>query len=214
MECDLFKILIQRYYDCELEPVEIAEYDQHRRSCGACRALDAQYAGIFGALEGMPRFEPSIDFNEKVMARVDIARYRKSAVRKVVGVFGGTWGRLPAPIRITGVITAVFALFVSAHRPLLELLLGAARAVAALFGSVIVLANELPRVMDYLVAQLNTIRNYRVALGTVITAFQSITSELNIAYLLVAALAVAVLLFLIRMARVASRKGETHASLI
>lgn len=214
MECHLFKNLIQRYYDGELEPVEIAEYEQHRRSCEACRELDAEFAGVFAALEGIPRLEPSVDFNRKVMAGVDVARYRESPVRKVIGVFGGTWGRLPAPIRVTGTITAVFALFVSAYRPLLDILIGALQATAALFGSIIVLTRELPRLMDHLVEQLNSFKNYEVALKTIINAFHSIAYELNITYILAAALAVAVLLFLIRMARVASGKGETHASVI
>jgi anti-sigma factor RsiW len=214
VECHLFKILIQRYYDGELEPVEIAEYEQHKRSCEACRELDTEFAGVFAVLEGIPRLEPSVDFNSRVMARVDVARYRESPARKVVGLFGGTWERLPAPVRITGAITAVFALFVSAYRPLLDILLGALQATAALFGTVIVLTRELPRMMDHLVEQLNSFKNYEVALKTIINAFQSIASELNVTYILVAALAVAVLLFLIRMARVASGKGETHASLI
>lgn len=215
MECHLFKILIQRYYDGELDPVEIAGYEQHKRSCEACRELDTEFAGVFAALEGIPRLEPSVDFNSRVMARVDVARYRESPARKVVGVFGGTWERLPAPVRITGAITAVFALFVSAYRPLLDILLGALQATAALFGTVIVLTRGgLPRVMDHLVKQLNSFKNYEVALKTIINAFQSIAVELNVTYILVAALAVAVLLFLIRMARVASGKGETHASLI
>ena len=214
MECHLFKVLIQRYHDGELEPVEIAEYEQHRRSCELCRELDAEFAGVFAALEGIPRLEPSVDFNSSVMARVDVARYRKSPARKAVGVFGWTWGRLPAPVRITGTITAVFALFVSAYRPLLDILLGALQATATLFGSAIVLTRELPRLMNHLLEQLNSFKNYEVALKTIINAFQGIASELNINYILAAALAVAVLLFLIRMARVASGKGETHASVI
>ena len=214
MECHLFKILIQRYFDGDLEPVEIAEYEQHRRSCEACRKLDAEFTSVFAALEGIPRLEPSVDFNSRVMARVDVARYRKSPARKVVGIFGGTWRHLPAPVRITGTITDVFALFISAFRPLLDILLGVLQATAALFGSVIVLTRELPRLMDNLVGQLNSFKNYEVALRTIINAFQSIASELNITYILAAALAVAVLLFLIRMARVASGKGETHASVI
>ena len=214
MECHLFKILIQRYYDGELEPVEIAEYEHHRHSCEACMELDTQYASVFAALEGIPRLEPSADFNSSVMARVDVARYRENPARKVIGVFGGTWGRLPAPIRITGTITAVFALFVSAYRPLLDMLLGALQAVALLFGSVIVLTRELPRLMGDLLGQLRSLKNYEVALKTIINAFQGIASELNITYILAAALAVAVLLILIRMARVASGKGETHASVI
>ena len=214
MECHLFEILIQRYYDGELEAVEIAEYEQHRRSCDACRKLDAEFAAVYAALGEIPHFEPSIDFNSRVMTRVDVARYRESPARKLIGVFGGTWGRMPAPVRITGTVTAVFALFVTAYRPLLDMLIGALRATAALFGSAIVLTRELPRLMDHLLAQLDSLKNYEVALRTTINAFHSILSELNMTYILAAALAVAVLLFLIRMARVASEKGETHASVI
>ena len=214
MDCHLFKLLIQRYYDGELEAVEIAEYEQHRRSCERCRALDAEFASLFSVLEGIPLFEPSADFNSEVMARVDVARYRESPARKAAGLFGGAWNRLPAPVRITGSITAVFALFVSTYRPMLDLLLIGLKWVAALFGTIAVLTTELPSLMGHLAEQFSSMRNYEVALKTIFHAFHSIISEFSLAYGIGAALAVAVLLVLIRVARIAIGKGETHASVI
>jgi tetratricopeptide (TPR) repeat protein len=44
MDCHLFALLIERYYDGELDLAERSEYEHHRRLCASCRALDERYA--------------------------------------------------------------------------------------------------------------------------------------------------------------------------
>jgi hypothetical protein len=213
VDCHLFELLVQRYYDGELDPVAVSDYEQHRRSCKVCRKLDAEYAELFGILENIPRFEPSPSFNAGVMARVDVSRYRVGAGRRAVGILGGAWGFLPAPLRIGSVIAVVFAFFVTTYGPLLDMLVGALRGTAALVGSIMVFARELPGVGKHLLAYFSEVENYRLAGVTILKTFQRIASELHITYILMAVVAVVLLLCIVRIARVASRKGETHAGI-
>ena len=161
MDCHLFKILIQRYYDGELDPVAISDYERHRRDCGICCSLDAEYAALFGALGDIPRFEPSDRFNTAVMSRVDVSRFRVSVAKRFVGFFGGTWNRMPASVRVGTSLAAVFALFITIYRPFLQLLIDMLRGAATLVGSIILLARELPNMGSDLVGGLGAVECYK-----------------------------------------------------
>lgn len=213
MDCHLFKLLVQRYYDGELDPVAVSDYEQHRRSCRACRELDAEYATFFAVLRDIPKLEPSHSFNADVMARVDISRYRVRAGRRVAGIFSGAWGFLPAPIRIGSVVAVVFAFFVTAYGPFLDLLINALRGAATLVGSIMVFVRELPGVGKNLLTYFSEVENYRLAGVTILKTFQRVASELHVTYIMMAIAAVVLLLFIVRIARVAARKGETHAGI-
>jgi len=135
MKCRHFEMLIQKYHDGELGAAERAEYESHMASCGSCRALDAQFAAVFGALGDMPLAEPSTDFDSAVMARVDVARYRKSAVSRAAAAVRSGWDRIPFPARAAAVVAAVFGLFVGVYTPIIGMLASAAGKASAFAGS-------------------------------------------------------------------------------
>ncbi len=214
MDCRLFEILIQRYYDGELDPVAISEYERHRRGCDACRALDAEYAALFGLLGEIPMFEPSDRFDAAVMSRTDISRYRVGAARRLTSLIGGTWNRMPASVRVGSALAAVFALFVTIYRPLLQFLIDMVGGAATLLGSVLLLARELPDMGNDLIGGLGTIESYRTAGETVLNALQRVASALPVTYILIPFVAVVLLLFLVRITRAIAKKGETHVGIL
>jgi len=214
VDCRLFEILIQRYYDGELDPVAISEYERHRRGCDACRALDAEYAALFGLLGEIPMFEPSDRFDAAVMSRTDISRYRVGAARRLTSLIGGTWNRMPASVRVGSALAAVFALFVTIYRPLLRFLIDMVGGAATLLGSVLLLARELPDMGNDLIGGLGTIESYRTAGETVLNALQRVASALPVTYILIPFVAVVLLLFLVRITRAIAKKGETHVGIL
>jgi len=214
VDCRLFEILIQRYYDGELDPVAISEYERHRRGCDACRALDAEYAALFGLLGEIPMFEPSDRFDAAVMSRTDISRYRVGAARRLTSLIGGTWNRMPASVRVGSALAAVFALFVTIYRPLLQFLIDMVGGAATLLGSVLLLARELPDMGNDLIGGLGTIESYRTAGETVLNALQRVASALPVTYILIPFVAVVLLLFLVRITRAIAKKGETHVGIL
>lgn len=213
MDCHLFKLLMQRYYDGELDAVSVSEYERHRRACEVCGKLDAEYAALFAALGSIPLIGPSDSFNAKVLARVDVSRYRVSVGRRAIGAFGGVWSHVPAPARTGGVVAIVFALFVSAYRPLLDLLIGILRGAAAIIGSVMLFTGELPGMSRHLLKYFSAVENYKLAGATILKALQRVALELHITYIVMAIVAFVLLLCIVRIARIAARKGETHASI-
>ncbi len=214
MDCRLFEILIQRYHDGELDPVAISEYEQHRRGCDACRALDAEYAALFGVLGEIPIFEPSERFDEAVMSRVDVSRYRVSAARRLTSLVGGAWNMMPASVRVGTALTAVFALFVTIYRPLLRLLIDMLGSAATLLGSLFLLTRELPGMGKDLIGGLGTIESYRIAGETVLNALQRAASAIPVTYILIPFVAVVLLLLLMRITRAIAKKGETHVGIL
>jgi hypothetical protein len=213
VDCHLFKILIQRYHDDELDPVAISDYERHLRGCETCRALDGEYAAIFGVLGKIPRFEPSDRFDAEVMSRVDISRYRVSAARRFVSIFGGAWNRMPSSVRVGTALTGVFALFVTIYRPLLQLLIDMLRGAATLVGSMLLLTRELPNLGSDLKDGLSAVESYKVAGETILNAMQRIASALPVTYILIPFVAAVLLLFLVRITRAIAKKGETHAGI-
>jgi len=213
VDCHLFKILIQRYYDSELDPVAISDYERHRRGCETCRALDAEYAALFGVLGDIPRFEPSDRFSAAVMSRVDVSRYRVSVSRRFAGLFGGAWNHMPASVRVGTALAAVFALFVTIYRPLLQLLIDMLQGTATLVGSILLLARELPNMGMDLLESFGAVESYKVAGKTLLNALRRVASELPVTYILVPLVAVVLLLFLVRIMRAIAKKGETHAGI-
>ena len=213
MDCHLFEILIQRYYDGELDPVAISDYERHRHGCMACRALDTEYAALFGALGGILRFEPSEGFNSAVMSRIDVSRYRVSVARRFAGLFGGAWNQMPATVRVGTALAAVFALFVTIYRPLLQFLIDMLQGTATLIGSFLLLARELPNMGSDLVDSLGAVESYKVAGETLLNALQRVASALPLTYILIPLAAVVLLLSLVRITRAIAKKGETHAGI-
>lgn len=213
VDCHLFKMLIQRYYDGELDPVVMSDYERHRSLCEGCLALDAEYAALFGALEVIPRFEPSEGFDARVMSRVDVSRYRVSAARRLAAFFGGTWNRMPAYVRVGTSLATVFALFLTIYRPFLQFLIDMLGTAATLVGSFLLLTRELPNMWNDLLDILGAVESYKLAGETLLNALHRSVSAIHVMYVLIPLAAIVLLLLLVRITRAIAKKGETHAGI-
>lgn len=214
MECHLFGLLIQRYYDDDLGAVERAEYENHRRACESCRELDRQFSTVFSTLGGIPLFEPAVDFNEKVMAHVDISRYRVSAAQKVANALGAAWDRVPTPVRVGTVLAGIFILFITAYRPFLDFLIVVGNRTLAFLGSGLIVIKELAGRSETLVEYFGSANNYRVAGETLLRAFQKLIATIPVSHVALVSIGILIaLVIIIKAARVAWKKGETHVGI-
>lgn len=214
MRCDLFKMLIQRYHDSELGPGEMAEYENHLSHCSECRRLHEQYAGVFSILEDMDLFEPSAAFDEKVMARVNVARYRTGPLRRFARLVRSGWNEIPAPLRVTSVIAGVFALFLSVYTPMLFMLISVGRRLVALAGTGIFVVREAIEDPAIITGFLERATNYRVAGKIVYDTIYRQISVIPFTHLVISGIAIAIVLAVfIRVTRTAWRKGETHVGI-
>ena len=209
MKCHIFKMLVQRYYDGELEPAEKAEYENHRSRCSGCREFDMQFAGIFTALGDMPLLSPSEQFDAKVMANVDISRYRTSATRKLLNNLGLAWGRIPVSVRTVGVIAAVFAVFIAAFRPFLLLVISAGEII---LGSSVVGINKVLEKSGTIIEHLTSTTNYRLAGETLLRNAHKVFAVIPHYDIAIGAVViVGLLIVLVVAARTAWKKGESNA---
>ena len=215
MDCGLFRMLIQRYYDGELGLGEMAEYENHRQSCARCARLDAEFAGVFSALGGIAHFEPSEDFDAKVMARVDVSRYRVSAARKGWLALRGFWRGLPAPVRATGIVASVFAVFVGVYTPFLMMMLSALRSLAGYGMSGLYLLRRIVDDPDMLMNFLIRMEKYRVAARILLKTVQRQAEGIPLAAFVLTAVSAALIVYvLLRSTRGLWKKGETHVGII
>jgi hypothetical protein len=211
VNCHLFKALIQEYYDGELDSIERAEYENHRRLCSGCQEFDRQFASVFEALGEIPLFEPSDDFNGRVLAPGDISRYRVGAVGRALNVLGGVFERAPAPIRVGGAIAVVFALFVAAYRPFQQILISLGEKSANFLGSGLLIIVEAARRPETILRYFRSTTNYKVAGETLLRISQKVISGIPFSHIgLVIAVILIMLFLVIRTARIAWKKGETH----
>lgn len=214
MKCHLFTILLQRYHDGDLDPGERAEYERHRMECVACRTLDRQFSEVFEALDGIPLFEPTADFNAKVMAQVDVSRYRRRRVRKVYRVLENAWWWVPKPVRIALPACVVFGLFASIYTPVLEFLVFIGQRVLAFAGSSLLVIKELAGRSDVVFEFLSSAANYKVAGEVLARTMHRIFSEIPIVYIGLAAVGLLFVLFVvIRTARIAWKKGDMNVGI-
>jgi hypothetical protein len=215
MECHLFKLLIQRYHDGELEPAERAEYENHRRRCASCRALDERFAIVAGALDGMDLFEPSPGFDARVLSRVDTKAYRVSPVRKAVRATGRAWNAVPIPVRNAALVAALGIFFIAVYKPLLDYMIATIRHGAEAFLTGTVFVGELIDRVGSIWKGSGATRNYEIVGQTLLRAFHRYVtgaSAAQIAAAIVSLILVAVVLH--RMLGAARRKGETHVGIL
>jgi hypothetical protein len=214
MECALFRMLIQRYRDGELDPVERAGYERHRSACATCRALDRQFAGVFGALAEIPLFEPTADFNARVMARVDVGRYRARRARRTARAIENAWWRVPKPVRVVIPAGVAFAIFAAAYAPVLDFLAGVGERALALAGSSLFVLKELAGRSGPLFEYLSSASRYRVAMETLLRTLHRVVSDVPVAYVGVVAVALVYIFYLVvRAARTAWKKGDTNVGI-
>jgi len=210
MECHLFRLLIQRYYDAELDPAQRSEYENHRRGCGECRALDGRFAFLVGVLDNVPRFEPSADFNRRVLSHVDVAAYRVSVPRAALRAIGRGWNGMSIPLRNSAVVVAVCAVFIAVYKPLLDYMIMTARQGAEALWSGTLLVRELGDKIALIWRSIGTVQNYEIVGQTLLRAFHHIVSGLNPVQVAVAIAAVVfVAVALHRVFGAAQRKGES-----
>jgi len=215
MNCRHFEMLIQKYYDGELGAAERAEYENHLASCSSCMELDAQFATVFGALDDIPLAEPSPGFDSGVMARVDVARYRKSAASRAGAVVRSGWDRIPFPARVAAGIVAVFGLFVAVYTPMIGMIFAAAGKAATLVGSGLYLARRVIEDPSAIGNYLATTTNYRLAGRILLETFEKQVSGIQLSHLVIAGLSAVVLVILVvRATRIVWSKGETNVSII
>ncbi|MGD1048718.1 MAG: zf-HC2 domain-containing protein [Candidatus Krumholzibacteriaceae bacterium] len=215
MECHLFRLLIQRYHDGELDPAERAEYENHRRRCEACRVLDGRYALIAAALDGVPLMEPPAGFNRSVLSRVDVAAYRVGPARAAARAIGSGWNAVPAPLRSGIVIAAVCALVIAVCTPLLDYMILVVRQGAEALWSGMIFVRELGPRIEMIWRSIGMLRNYEVALQMLHRTFPRLAAGLNpVEAVLVIASLTLVAVVLHRLLGAARRKGETHVCIM
>ncbi len=215
MNCRHFEMLIQKYHDGELDVPERAEYESHLASCHSCRELDMQFAAVFGALDEIPLAEPSPGFDAGVMARVDVARYRKSALSRAGTAVRGGWDRLPFPARVASGIAAVFGLFIAVYTPMIGMIASAAGRSATFVGAGLYIARRIIADPSVIGNYLATSTNYRLAGRILLETVEKQVSGIQLSHLVIAGLSTVVLVVLIvRATRIAWSKGETHVSII
>ena len=215
MNCRHFEMLIQKYHDSELGAAERAEYESHLASCASCMELDMQFAAVFGALDGMPLAEPSPGFDSSVMARVDVARYRKSAASRAGATVRNGWDRIPFPARVAAGIAAVFGLFIAVYTPMIGMIAAAAGKVATFAGSGLYIGKRVIENPSMIGNYLATSTNYRLAGRILLETVEKQVSGIQLSHLVIAGLSTVVLVILVvRATRIAWSKGETHVSII
>ncbi len=215
MNCRHFEMLIQKYHDSELGAAERAEYENHLASCSSCMELDMQFAAEFGALDEIPLIEPSPGFDSGVMARVDVARFRKSAASRAGAVVRGGWDRIPFPARVAAGIAAVFGLFIVVYTPMIGIIFGLAGKAASLAESGLYLARRIIEDPSAAGNYLATTTNYRLAGRILLETFEKQVSGIQLSHLVIAGLSSVVLVVLVvRATRIAWSKGETNVSII
>ena len=215
MQCRHVQNLMQRYHDGELSAAERARYENHVASCGACRELDAQYAAVFGALGALPLREPSPGFDGRVMARVDVSRYRASVAKRLITLVRAGWDLLPTPVRIIAEIAAVFAIFTAVYTPILGMIAQGTRWLVTVTGTGLYLARRIIEDPSIIGKFLEKSVDYRLALKILADTFERQISGVAVSHLALGALVVAVVLVVIaRATRFAWNKGETHVGIL
>ncbi len=215
MKCHLFRMIAQKYYDGELDPAARAEYENHARECARCGEFDREYSVLFAALGDIEIFEPSPEFNLGVMANVDVARYRVGAARKAWISIRSGWNRLPAAVRVTAAITAVFGLFVSVYTPILESFAIGARKIIEIGASGIYLIRRTVEDPTIITHYINALKEYQVAGKLLVKTLMRQMEGITAAHLMIGIAAAAISLYLIiKMTRLAWGKGETHVGVI
>jgi anti-sigma factor RsiW len=215
MECDLYRLLIQRYHDGELEPSERAEYENHRRRCEACRALDARFALVAGALDVIPRFEPSPGFDARVMSRVDVAAYRVGPARRAARAAGRAWNAAPIPARNASIIATVGIFFIAVYKPLLDYLIATVRHGAETLWTGALFARALLERIETIWKSSGAVRNYEIVGQTLLRALHRYFAGMNAAQVAAAIVSLVVIAVVLRRTvGAARRKGETHVGIL
>lgn len=215
MDCGLFALLVQGYHDGELDAAERASYEQHRRSCEACRRLDERYARVVASLAAMPLFEPSPGFDRAVLSRVDLGAYRVSPARRFFGAIERRWNAAPIALRNGALAGLVCAAIVAVYKPLFDYIVATVGGGAgSVWAGMLLVRDVLARAAGVWKAS-EAVRNYEVVGQTVLRALHRATAGIGPAEAAaIAAVVVIAAIVLYRSFGPARRKGETHVGIV
>jgi len=215
MDCDLFRLLIQKYYDGELVPSERARFEAHRSECAECRKVEQDFLAVFENLDNMEYFQPSEEFDTRVMANVDTGRYRKSVLKKLLRDINWKWDSVPAWARITGSVAAAFAFFMYVFRPVyLEMVEFIRKGVIFLLSAVVLLRRVedlYGTFLNYIDSEAGFITAARVLLGKVLQFAREIPPGY---YMVLGLITVLIVYMALKLTRTSWRKGESHVGVI
>jgi len=210
MDCHLFRLLVQKYHDGELDGAQRAAFESHLAECEECGAFEESYRNVFSALDGLQRFEPSERFNDTVMAGVDTGKYRKSALGRFFVALSWKWSALPGYVRVTASLAAVFAVFMYVFRPILTFTVDAAERFFALIGSLSILLVEADKLFAAIVNYFKSDPEFILAARLLLRKSQQLGDEIPYSYLMGIFLLTMIIIFVVaRVSRSSWRKGES-----
>ncbi|HMA75886.1 MAG TPA: zf-HC2 domain-containing protein [Candidatus Krumholzibacteriaceae bacterium] len=216
MDCNLFSLLIQKYHDGELDRAMEAKYEKHLAGCEKCEAMDARYSELFSAFEKMEIYQPPEGFNGKVMANVNIRKYRKNLLSGFLSLIARRVNILPGYIRVASAVTAAFALFMYIFRPVFMYMISVLESfVGFASSSAYLLVKQTSAVFEIVVNYFNSDPEFLLAATILLRKSKGIIGEISGVYLV----AVFLLVFLIVVTitgvlRSMLQKGESHVSFI
>ncbi|MCD6380673.1 zf-HC2 domain-containing protein [bacterium] len=215
MDCHLFGLLIQKYHDGELERATEVEFETHLAECEKCRELESNYFEAFSALENMGFSQPLPGFNNRVMARVNVRKYRKSIFSLILGRISRRVNLLPGYIRVTGAVIGAFALFMYIFRPVFLYMLSAGDRLIAFTSTLAAIIKQSGAVFDIVVNYFKSDHEFVLAVMILFRKLKEIAGEIPIGYFATAFVLVCLIVLMIaRISRSSWRKGESHVSFI
>ncbi len=89
LDCGSCGNRLQEYLDGTLEKKSSLQVFLHLRDCDSCQQEHDQAVNLFQMLEGLPDLQPPADFDEKILASVNLEGYRamESIRRQRVPIF-------------------------------------------------------------------------------------------------------------------------------
>ncbi len=215
MDCHLFTLLIQKYYDGELERAVEAEFETHLAECKECRAIGDSYYEAFSALEGMGVYQPLPEFNDRVMAHVNVRKYRKSLFAEILGTLYRRWNLLPGFIRIGGAVTGVFAMFMYIFRPVFLYLLSKGGSLLTFVASAAAFLKESRAGLDIIVNYFKSDPEFILAATILFQKLKGMTVEIPIGYFVSAFVLICLVVLMVAgVSRSSWRKGDSHVGFI
>jgi hypothetical protein len=177
--------------------------------------LDAHFALIAGALDELTLFEPSPDFDRKVLSQVDMDAYRVGPARRAVRAAGRGWNAVPVPVRNGSLIAALGFFFIAVYKPLLDYMITTIRQGAEAFWTGTIFVRALLDKMEAIWKGAGAARNYEIVGQTLLRAVHRYATGMNAAQIAAAIFSlILVAVVLHRMLGAARRKGETNVGIL
>ncbi|MBM7615424.1 anti-sigma factor family protein [Alkaliphilus hydrothermalis] len=84
MDCKTSSALIMSYVDGTITHEEWAHLQNHMKSCSLCQEEFEVFTEMIGLIEEMPLYEPSSDFENKIMDFIDHSLYSSPTKQRVI----------------------------------------------------------------------------------------------------------------------------------